>query len=142
MASSIPATSAKVTIVSFSAKSLALLLLKDMTPIPGPILFMANRQIRNIMPKGENPGENIAQPFTLIAPGVIDLMLVQFLDQVGVVHPQCRESLLRFFIYSFDCSVDIFRTDDQFCHIAGNEILFELAVGIVSTFVEKKYCCK
>ena len=52
MASSMPATSAKVTIVSFSAKSLALLLLKDMTPIPGPIFFMANRQIRNIMPRG------------------------------------------------------------------------------------------
>ncbi len=52
MASSMPATSAKVTFVSFSAKSLALLLLKDMTPIPGPIFFMAYRQIRNIMPMG------------------------------------------------------------------------------------------
>ena len=52
MASSIPATSAKVTFVSLSAKILALLLLKDMTPIPGPIFFMAYRQIRKKMAIG------------------------------------------------------------------------------------------
>jgi hypothetical protein len=34
------------------AKILALLLLKDMTPIPGPIFFMANRQIRKKIPRG------------------------------------------------------------------------------------------
>jgi hypothetical protein len=47
-----PATSAKVTLVSLSAKILALLLPKDITPIPGPIFFMANRQIRKKMPMG------------------------------------------------------------------------------------------
>ena len=52
LASSIPATSAKVTAVSFSAKILALLLPNDMTPVPGPILVMAYRQIKNIRPKG------------------------------------------------------------------------------------------
>ena len=40
-ASSIPATSEKVTFGSFSAKTLALLLANDMTPMPGPIFLMA-----------------------------------------------------------------------------------------------------
>ena len=61
--------------------------------------------------------------------GVIDLVFIQFFDQVGIIHPNRSELLVRLLVFSFQRSRDIFRADDQFLHVAFGQVLLELAVG-------------
>ena len=46
---------------------------------------------------GKTRGKNTAQEFTIIVPGIIDLLLIQFFRQAGIVHPNCSGAALLFF---------------------------------------------
>ena len=129
LASSIPATSAKVTFVSLSAKSLALLLANDMTPWPGPILFMANRQMRTIMASGSTQVSIAAEQFAVVASGIIYLAVIKLLDEAGVIHPNRRELLVRLVFFPLQRSGDILRAYGQFTHRTLCHLLLKLAIG-------------
>ncbi len=94
-------------------KNFGLALAKDMTPIPGPIFFMANRQIRKNNAHGNDPGQNAAQKFAFIAAGITDLVLIQFLHQVWIIHANRGELLVLCGRFSFVGSRDAFRADGQ-----------------------------
>ena len=63
-------------------------------------------------------------------PGVIDLVIIQILHQVGIINPNRGELLVLagLFSFSFQRSADIFRADGQFTQGAFGYVLFKLAV--------------
>ena len=84
--------------------------------------------MRKKMPIGRIQESRVLKKFTLVEPGVIDLVFIQFFYEVGIIHPYCGKLLVRFLVFSFHCPGDLFRTDGQFSHIVFDQGLFELAV--------------
>jgi hypothetical protein len=101
--------------------------------MPGPIFFMANRQIRKKSPKGE-PRREDAQKSIFMSSRITDVAFIQFLHQTGIVDPNGLERLT----VILQRSGDRFRPMINLSTVPVGDGLFELTIGIVSTFEAKE----